>query len=213
MSPQDASRIIGQVRDDLALLQNLRRRLEAVGLIPPSNVVRYQYIHVTSKVTVRSRALPSITGAVSSRIKPSVARHTILHNISGLLLPARFTLLLGPPQSGKTTFLRTLAGLSNHEPGLRVSYNKLTYNGDDFSQFVVQRSAAYVSQIDIHYGELTVREAMEFSARVQRAGLRAPLFEELECREKEQGITPDPLLEAFTKQWQREGRETSSQSL
>lgn len=50
---------------------------------------------------------------------------------------------------------------------LQVSYDELTYNGLRLDQFVVERSAAYVSQNDIHQGELTVRETLDFSSRCQ----------------------------------------------
>ena len=35
---------------------------------------------------------------------------TILKAVSGVLLPGRLTLLLGPPGSGRTTLLKALAG-------------------------------------------------------------------------------------------------------
>ena len=53
------------------------------------------------------------------KLSLSVARHTLLDNIS-LNLPAhRLTVLLGPSGSGKTSFLRCLNRL--HDPGARVS--------------------------------------------------------------------------------------------
>jgi ABC-type multidrug transport system ATPase subunit len=57
----------------------------------------------------------------------------------------RLTLLLGPPGSGKSTLLKALAGkLGGKSP--RVTGN-ITYNGETFSAFVPQRTAAYVSQV------------------------------------------------------------------
>lgn len=47
---------------------------------------------------------------------------------------------------------------------------KVTYNGDNMKQFVPQRSAAYISQNDVHVGEMTVRETLAFSARCQGIG-------------------------------------------
>lgn len=37
-------------------------------------------------------------------------------------------------------------------------------------EFVPQRSAAYVSQHDVHMAELTVRETVNFSAKCQGVG-------------------------------------------
>ncbi|KAI8546464.1 hypothetical protein RHMOL_Rhmol07G0119900 [Rhododendron molle] len=76
----------------------------------------------------------------------------ILHDVSGIIKPGRLTLLLGPPSSGKTTLLLALAG--ELDPGLKVSGN-ITYNGHGMNEFVPQRTSAYISQHDLHLGELT----------------------------------------------------------
>lgn len=39
-------------------------------------------------------------------------------------------------------------------------------------EFVPQRTAAYISQHDLHIGEMTVRETLAFSARCQGVGTR-----------------------------------------
>jgi ABC-type multidrug transport system ATPase subunit len=39
-------------------------------------------------------------------------------------------------------------------------------------EFVAQRSAAYISQHDLHIPEMTVRETLAFSARCQGVGTR-----------------------------------------
>lgn len=49
---------------------------------------------------------------------------------------------------------------------------KVTYNGHEMNEFVPQRTAAYISQHDLHMGELTVRETLAFSARCQGVGDR-----------------------------------------
>ena len=55
----------------------------------------------------------------------------ILNNISSLLTPGRFTLLLGPPASGKSTLLKLLAGKLQRGSGLdvraRACYPTLPY--------------------------------------------------------------------------------------
>lgn len=47
---------------------------------------------------------------------------------------------------------------------------KVTYNGHLHSEFVPQKTAAYVSQNDLNVGELTVRETLNFSSQVQGVG-------------------------------------------
>ena len=46
----------------------------------------------------------------------------------------------------------------------------LTFNGHSFDEFVVPRTAAYVDQYSSHIAELTVRETLDFAARVQGGG-------------------------------------------
>jgi len=79
------------------------------------------------------------------------------------------TLLLGPPGSGKTTLLLALAG--RLEKNLRVR-GKVTLNGHTHKEFVPQKTAAYISQRDLHVGEMTVRETLDFSAKCQGTGTR-----------------------------------------
>lgn len=48
----------------------------------------------------------------------------------------------------------------------------ITYNGYRLNEFVPQKTAAYISQNDVHVGEMTVRETLDFSARCQGVGTR-----------------------------------------
>ncbi|KAJ8442352.1 hypothetical protein Cgig2_018608 [Carnegiea gigantea] len=106
------------------------------------------------------------------------------------------TLLLGPPGSGKTTLLLALSGLLGSE--LKVS-GKVTYNGHEMHEFVPQRSSAYVSQHDVHIGEMTVRETLGFSAACQGVGPIYEMLLELLRREKQENIEPDPFIDALMK--------------
>lgn len=40
------------------------------------------------------------------------------------------------------------------------------------SEFLPQRTSAYISQVDNHIGELTVRETLDFAAQVQGTGYK-----------------------------------------
>ncbi|KAF3650987.1 Pleiotropic drug resistance protein 3 [Capsicum annuum] len=106
------------------------------------------------------------------------------------------TLLLGPPSSGKTTLLLGLAGKLDKD--LKVS-GRVTYNGHGMDEFVPQRTSAYISQNDLHIGELTVRETLAFSVRYQGVGAKYEILAELARREKEANITPDPDVDIFMK--------------
>ena len=54
-------------------------------------------------------------------------------------------------------------------PPVQIS-GDITYNGRRFDEFIPQRTAAYIEQTDLHLPELTVRETMNFAARVQGVG-------------------------------------------
>jgi ABC-type multidrug transport system ATPase subunit len=85
------------------------------------------------------------------------------------LAMCRMTLLLGPPGSGKTTLLLALAGKLSKD--LKMS-GTITYNGHTLDEFVPQKTSVYISQHDLHVGEMTVRETLNFSARCQGTGTR-----------------------------------------
>ncbi|XP_062214779.1 ABC transporter G family member 37-like isoform X2 [Phragmites australis] len=131
---------------------------------------------------------------------------TVLHDVSGIIKPRRMTLLLGPPGSGKTTLLLALAGKLDKD--LKVS-GKVTYNGHEMNEFVPQRTAAYISQHDLHMGEMTVRETLAFSARCQGVGTRYEMLIELARREKAANIKPDHDIDVYMKASAIGGQESS----
>ena len=48
----------------------------------------------------------------------------------------------------------------------------ITYNGYRLNEFVPKKTSAYISQNDVHVGEMTVKETLDFSARCQGVGTR-----------------------------------------
>ncbi|XP_059429010.1 pleiotropic drug resistance protein 2-like [Corylus avellana] len=86
---------------------------------------------------------------------------------------------------------------------------KVTYCGHEFNEFVPERTSAYISQHDLHYGEMTVRETLDFSGRCLGVGTRYEMLSELSRREKEGGINPDLEIDAFMKATAMAGQETS----
>ncbi|KAL5545906.1 hypothetical protein UlMin_005593 [Ulmus minor] len=202
--------------DNEKFLRRLRDRTDRVGIEIPKIEVRYENLSIEGDVYVGSRALPtllnvtlntieSILGLV--RLAPSKKRKIqILDDVSGIVRPSRMTLLLGPPGAGKTTLLLALAGKLDSD--LRVS-GKVTYCGHEMSEFVPQRTCAYISQHDLHYGEMTVRETLDYSGRCLGVGTRYEMLAELSRREKEAGIKPDPEIDAFMKATAMAGQETS----
>ncbi|XP_052883731.1 pleiotropic drug resistance protein 1-like isoform X1 [Gossypium arboreum] len=202
--------------DNERFLLKLKNRIDRVGIDLPTIEVRYENLNIEAEAFVGTSALPSVLnfitsifenflidmGVLSSRKK----KLTILKDVSGIVKPGRMTLLLGPPSSGKTTLLLALAGKLS--PDLKFS-GSVTYNGHTMKEFVPQRTAAYISQHDLHLGEITVRETLAFSARCQGVGTRYDMLAELSRREKEANIKPDPDIDVFMKAVATEGLEAS----
>ncbi|GAV87304.1 hypothetical protein CFOL_v3_30730, partial [Cephalotus follicularis] len=173
-----------------------------VGIKLPAIEVRFEHLNVEAEAYARSRALPTLIissiNIVESflgylHILPSRKRRlTVLEDVSGIIRPSRTTLFLGPPCSGKTTILLALA--RKLDQSLKFS-GTITYNGHGMQEFVPQRTAAYISQHDLHIGEMTVSETLAFVARCQGVGSRYDMLVELSRRERAANIKPDPNLD------------------
>ncbi|KAJ8540413.1 hypothetical protein K7X08_030332 [Anisodus acutangulus] len=202
--------------DNEKFLLKLKDRIERVGIDLPTIEVRYEHLNIGANAYVGSRALPSFINFMTNfvetilnsvHILPSRKRKiTILKDVSGMIKPCRMTLLLGPPSSGKTTLLLALAG--KLDPTLKVTGN-VAYNGHELHEFVPQKTSVYISQHDLHIGEMTVRETLEFSARCQGIGPRYEMLAELSRREKAANIKPDPDIDIYMKASVSKGQEAN----
>ncbi|KAM3688044.1 hypothetical protein ACJW31_10G120800 [Castanea mollissima] len=202
--------------DNEKFLLKLKDRIDRVGLELPTVEVRFEHLNVEAEVYIGSRALPTIFNFLVNMLEGFLnylhilpSRKTtlpILRDVSGIIQPQRMTLLLGPPSSGKTTLLLALAG----KLGKDLKFlGRVTYNGHGMEEFVPQRTSAYISQHDLHIGEMTVRETLTFAARCQGIGQRYEILAELLRREKAANIKPDPDIDIYMKAAALEGLETS----
>ncbi|XP_047177398.1 ABC transporter G family member 36-like, partial [Vigna umbellata] len=202
--------------DNEKFLRKFRNRIDKVGIRLPTVEVRFQNLTVEANSFVGSRALPTLPNSALNILESlfgicgiSTAKRTkltILKNASGIVKPSRMALLLGPPSSGKTTLLLALAG--KLDPELKVK-GEITYNGHKLNEFVPRKTSAYISQNDVHVGEMTVKETLDFSARCLGVGTRYDLLTELARREKEAGIFPEADVDLFMKATAMEGTESS----
>ncbi|KAJ8767987.1 hypothetical protein K2173_020927 [Erythroxylum novogranatense] len=220
LSYQDKSLLMENIlkvveEDNERFLKRLRNRIDRVGIDIPKIEIRFQNFSLEGDAFVGTRALPTLYNSTLNAIEgvlgiiglsPSKKRVVkILQDVNGIVKPSRMTLLLGPPGSGKTTLLKALAGKLGD---LRVK-GRVTYCGHEFSEFIPERTGAYISQHDLHYGEMTVRETLDFSGRCLGVGTRYDMLMELSRREKEVGIKPDPDIDVFMKATSMSGQETS----
>ncbi|KAK1439447.1 hypothetical protein QVD17_05265 [Tagetes erecta] len=180
-------------------LRRIKQRFHRDGTETPKIEVRYENLSVEGDAYVGDRALPSLYNVTFNSLEsilqligltPSKKRNVkILQSINGIISPSRMTLLLGPPGAGKTTLLLALAGKLDHD--LRVSGN-VTYCGHQLHEFVPQRTCAYISPNNLHTGEMTVRETLDFSGRCLGVGPRYKLLTEILKMEK-----ADPYIDTF----------------
>ncbi|KAL6779276.1 hypothetical protein ACKKBG_A11655 [Auxenochlorella protothecoides x Auxenochlorella symbiontica] len=184
---------------EVDMMEGVHARLTKVEVYPPTVTIRYHHMSVETNALVGDKELPTLPHSVShaflSWTEPKRPL-SIVHDASGILRPGRLTLILGPPSSGKTTFMKALVGRYRHSSDLKVT-GSVTYNGKNFNEFMPERVASYVNQFDTHFGELTVRETIDFAAQCQSSSHMKDLLETVLAREKEMGVTPDPGVDAY----------------
>ncbi|KAL5852887.1 hypothetical protein ACOSQ3_008005 [Xanthoceras sorbifolium] len=204
--------------DNQQLLRKIRKRIDKVGIQLPTVEVRCKNLSVEAECeVVHGKPLPTLWNATKSMFSrftnlldsKQEAKLRIIKDVSGIIKPGRMTLLLGPPGCGKTTFLTALSGKLSHS--LKVS-GDISYNGYRLEEFVPQKTSAYISQCDLHIPEITVRETLDFSACCQGIGDRAEIMVEVSKREKQEGIVPDPDIDAYMKAISVEGLKSTLQT-
>ncbi|PQQ17541.1 pleiotropic drug resistance protein 1 [Prunus yedoensis var. nudiflora] len=166
-----------------SFLLRLKSRIDRVGISFPTIEVRFEHLNISAEAYVGSRALPTVLNYCVNLVENDTA--------------------FGSSKFGKTTLLLALAGKLGQD---LKSSGSVTYNGHDMHEFVPQRRAAYISQHDVHIGELTVKETLAFSARCQGVGPRYEMIAELTRREKEANIKPDPDVDVYMKAISTEGQ-------
>ncbi|KAK7228244.1 hypothetical protein V2G26_000414 [Clonostachys chloroleuca] len=109
------------------------------------------------------RAVTSLIGLVGGRRQGK--RIDILRDFEGVIKEGELLLVLGPPGSGCSTFLKTLTGETS---GFKISENSyLNYRGIDPSHVrkSLRGDVLYNAEVDSHLAHLTVGETLTFAAR------------------------------------------------
>jgi ATP-binding cassette, subfamily G (WHITE), member 2, PDR len=114
----------------------------------------------------------ALPGMVARRLLPTSAtsgqtRVDILRDFNGLIRPGEICVVLGPPGSGCTTFLKTISGDRN---GIFVDKKAyFNYQGiPDKEMHTAHRGdAIYTAEVDVHFPNLTVGETLSFASRAR----------------------------------------------
>ncbi|KAI6679848.1 hypothetical protein NL676_033729 [Syzygium grande] len=149
---------------------------------------RSEHLSIEGDVYIGSGALPTLVNATMNTIEVDAA--------SGAVRRREDNTIASTCQQARQGFKGVVSG-------------KVTYCGHELDEFIPQRTCAYISQHDLHYGEMTVRETLDFSGRCLGVGTRYEMLAEILRREKETGIKPDPEIDAFMKATAVAGQEAS----
>ncbi|CAM0911760.1 unnamed protein product [Alopecurus aequalis] len=191
-------------RGFLEMLREKKERLLGVGAAKVE--VRFEDLTVEADVRVGRRALPTLINcAVNAAQELATLSHMcstrkrpikIINGASGTIRPSRMTLLLGAPGSGKTTFLKALAGKLDSSLKLK---GKVMYNGEVANSSTPQYMRAYISQYDLHHAEMTVRETIDFSSKMLGTNNEFEMLGEAIRRKKGAINKVDQDLDSFIK--------------
>jgi ATP-binding cassette subfamily G (WHITE) protein 2 (PDR) len=94
-------------------------------------------------------------------------RIDILRDFEGLVKSGEMLVVLGPPGSGCSTFLKTLTGEThgfNVESGSEVNYQGIT---PEEMHTYHRGEAIYTAEVDVHFPMLTVGDTLYFAARAR----------------------------------------------
>eukprot|EP00899_Mesostigma_viride_P014234 jgi/Mesvir1/22811/Mv14223-RA.1 len=174
-SQEEIARLLVQRGIIVQLVDGMVRLQEENGSGHPKLEIQIRDLCVEARgVMAGTQGLPSIGASVKKAVPLVKGGHRgatkgtmrVLHNVTGSLRPGTMTLLLGPPGSGKTILLKTLAGILRTNKRVQVSGDVL-YNGRTRDEFVIQQAVAYVDQQDRHIPEMSVEETLEFATACQ----------------------------------------------
>lgn len=111
-------------------------------------------------------ALPGMAHRLFSKTAGQT-RIDILRQFDGIIRPGEMCVVLGPPGSGCSTFLKTISGETNGIYVNKGSY--FNYQGISAKEMHTSHrgDAIYTAEIDVHFPQLTVGETLTFASRAR----------------------------------------------
>jgi ABC-type multidrug transport system ATPase subunit len=131
--------------------------------------------HSTTAASASRSSLKRIFNSDNSSPPAPPQDRTILSGVTGVASPGEILAVMGPSGSGKSTLLSILAGRTHHSTG------SLLLNNSPFNKQAL-RKTGFVTQDDILYPHLTVRETLQFCALL-RLSAAAPKAAKLAAAE------------------------------
>ncbi|KAL0460766.1 UNVERIFIED_CONTAM: Pleiotropic drug resistance protein 2 [Sesamum latifolium] len=203
--------------DNEKFLQRLRNRTDRVGIEIPKIEVRFQNLSIEGDAYVGTRALPTLLNSTLNTLEAALGMIGLSPS------KQRDGTASWATRFRKNNIAQSTCRKADDDMRVCFSYRPLQdyvtiLAKSDWknnllwariSRICPQRTCAYISQHDLHYGEMTVRETLDFSGRCLGVGTRYEMLAELSRREKEAGIKPDPEIDAFMKATAMVGQETS----
>ncbi|OWZ06943.1 Pleiotropic drug resistance protein transporter [Phytophthora megakarya] len=137
-----------------------------VNIQLPTPEVRFENLSFTVQVP----ASVEDHGTVGSHLRgiftpwqrPAMVTKHALYPMSGIIKPGTLTLILANPGSGKSTFLKALAGKLKNNSKTTLE-GEILYSGLRGDEIDLTKLAGLVDQTDNHIPTLTVRETFKFA--------------------------------------------------
>ncbi|KAL3468943.1 ABC-2 type transporter-domain-containing protein [Aspergillus californicus] len=108
-----------------------------------------------------------VVGLVRKALGQKQRKIQILQNLEGLVEAGEMLVVLGPPGSGCSTFLKTIAGETY---GFNVEKDSaINYQGVSAKQMAheFRGEAIYTAEVDVHFPKLTAGDTLYFAARAR----------------------------------------------
>ncbi|KAJ4861875.1 ABC-2 type transporter domain-containing protein [Trichoderma breve] len=110
----------------------------------------------------------SLAGYIGSFVSNNKQRIDILRQFDGIVRKGEMLIVLGPPGSGCSTFLKTIAGEMN---GIFVDDDAyFNYQGISAKEMHSHHrgEAIYTAEVDVHFPQLSVGDTLTFAARARQ---------------------------------------------
>ncbi|ESK91360.1 multidrug resistance protein cdr1 [Moniliophthora roreri MCA 2997] len=131
------------------------------------NLNVYGFGKATDYQKTVGNVLLDIPGGVKGLLGQEGQRIDILTDFEGIVQPGELLLVLGPPGSGCSTFLKTIAGDTH---GFCVDENsKINYQGIPYETMhkEFRGEVIYNAENDVHFPNLTVGQTLAFAAKAR----------------------------------------------